>query len=431
MKAMTVNRALCALCALFGILLIGGAFIVPRAYGLQKLPILLLLLVLLLINFFSKKTSVGMSKPIVFFSIFAAINSLALFVGVLHGNSDQAIIDGLRIGVIFPIIIALLWTSLADFNYEKYIHKIIELSAIFILVIISLTILQEIGVGYFFPETFLEKNSLRVGVHEGYVQVTSHNVGSLFFISGYLLYHAAANQRGEINIRSVAVLLCALLAAMLSGRRALQFAILLAPLFLFFTAKIFAEKKLVMVRIFKLWLSMVIGVVMLLVYLFMNGYLYFDSFVERLMLVFEDDGGARTSQAAFLFSAFLSNPFFGSGIGGTTDVIRSDDAPSVYELTYLQLLFNFGLVGMALFALLFFSEIWRIGRNARYSHINYSIEVKSMFSGVIFLMFGAATNPYLGSFEFLLMLGIIPFAADSSCSRRRLLLGSVKRPGKW
>ena len=71
-KAMTVNRALCALCALFGILLIGGAFIVPRAYGLQKLPILLLLLVLLLINFFSKKTSVGMSKPIVFFSIFAA-----------------------------------------------------------------------------------------------------------------------------------------------------------------------------------------------------------------------------------------------------------------------------------------------------------------------------------------------------------------------
>ena len=417
MRTMTVNRALCAI---FGALLIGGAFIVPRAYGLQKLPILLLLLVLLLINFFSKKTSVGMSRPIVFFSIFAAINSLALFVGVLHGNPDQAIIDGLRIGVIFPIIFALLWTSLADFNYGKYINGIVELSAICTLVIISLAILQEIGVGYFFPETFMEENVLRVGLHEGYLQVTSHNVGSLFFIAGYLLYHAVANQQKKINILSVAALYCALLAAMLSGRRALQLAIFLMPLFLFFTAKIFAEKKSVTGRIVKLWLIVVLGVAMFLVYLFFNGHLNFDDFVDRFVLVFEDDGGARTSQAASLFSAFLSNPFFGSGIGGTTDVIRSDDAPWVYELTYLQLLFNFGIVGMALFAVLFFSQIWRIGCNARYSHMNYSIEVKSMFSGVIFLMFGSATNPYLGSFDFMLMLGIIPFAANIGCGRRQL-----------
>lgn len=415
--AMTVNRALCAL---FGILLIGGAFIMPRAYGSQKLPILLLLLVLLLINFFSKKTSVGMSRPILFFFIFAAINALALFVGVLHGNPDQAIIDGLRIGVIFPIIFALLWTSLADFNYEKYINKIVELSAICILVIIVLAIFQEIGIGYFFTINFLEENQLRVGVHEGYLQVTSHNVGSLFFISGYLLYYVVANQSKIANRCSVFALCCALLAAMLSGRRALHLAIFLTPIFLFFTAKIFAEKKSVTKRIVKLWLAVVLGVAMFLVYLFLNGHLNFDNFVDRFALVFEDDGGARTSQAASLFSAFLSNPFFGSGIGGTTDVIRSDDAPWVYELTYLQLLFNFGIVGMALFAILFFSQIWRIRFNARYSHMNYSIEVKSMFSGAIFLMFGAATNPYLGSFDFMLMMGIIPFAADVRCGRRRL-----------
>lgn len=428
MKAMTVNRALCAI---FGALLIGGAFIVPRAYGLQKFTILMLLLALLLINFFSKKTSVGMSRPIVFFSIFSAINALALFVGVLHGNPDQAIVDGLRIGVIFPIIIALLWTSLADFNYGKYINVIVEISAICIFVFISLVILKEIGIGYSFPETFIEENLLRVGLGEGYLQVTSHNVGSLFFIAGYLLYYAVASQREKINILSVSVLFCTLLTAMLSGRRALQLAIFLAPLFLFFTAKIFAENKSITGRIIKLWLIVVLGVAMFLVYLFFNGHLNFDGFVDRFVLVFEDDGGARTSQAASLFSAFLSNPFFGSGIGGTTDVIRSDDAPWVYELTYLQLFFNFGIVGMALFGLLFFSEIWRIGHNARYSNINYSIEVKSMFSGVIFLMFGSATNPYLGSFEFLLMLGIISFTADSSCGRRRLLLGSVKSPGKW
>ncbi|WP_293600693.1 O-antigen ligase family protein [Polynucleobacter sp. 39-46-10] len=422
MKAMTINRALCVL---FGILLIGGAFIVPRAYGLQKLPILLLLLALPLVDLFSKKSSVGMARPILFFSMFAAINALALSVGVLYGNPDQAIIDGLRLGVIFPIVIALLWTSLADFNYGKYINGIVELAAICILVIISLGILQEIGVGYFYSETFLEENSLRVGLHEGYLQVTSHNVGSLFFIAGYLLYYVVANKREKMNIRSVFALLCTLLAAMLSGRRALQVAIFLAPVFLIFTAKIFAEKKFIIRRIVKLWLIVVLGVATFLVYLFLNGYLYVDDFVERFTGLFEDDGGARTSQAASLFSAFLSNPFFGSGIGGTTDVIRSDDAPWVYELTYLQLLFNFGIVGVALFAVLFFSEIWRIGCNARCSHMNYSIEVKAMFSGAIFLMFGAATNPYLGSFDFMLMMGIIPFAADVRCGRRRLQVRGV------
>lgn len=422
MKAMTVNRTLCAL---FGILLIGGALIVPRAYGLQKLSILLILLVLLLVNLFFKKTSVGMTRPIVFFTIFAAINALALFVGVLLGNPDQAIIDGLRLGVIFPIIIALLWTRLADFEYEKYINIIIELSAICILVIISLGILQEMGIGHFYSENFLEENSLRIGVHEGYLQVTSHNVGALFFISGYLLYHGVANQTGKVNIRSIAVLLCALLAAMLSGRRALQFAILLSPFLLIFTAKIFAEKKLVTGRIVTLWLIIVLGMAMLLVYLFLNGHLFFDDFVERFVRVFEDDGGARTSQAASLFSAFLSNPILGSGIGGVTDVIRSDDVPWTYELTYLQLLFNFGIVGMVLIAVLFFSEVWRIGCNARCGHMNYSIEIKSMFSGAIFLMIGAATNPYLGSFDFMLMLGIIPFAADVRCCRRQLQVKGI------
>ena len=415
---MIVSRALCAI---FGALLIGGAFIMPRAYGLQKLPILLLLLLLLLlVNFISKKASVGMARPILFFSIFAAINVLALFVGVLHGNPDQAIIDGLRLGVIFPMIIALLWTSLANFDYGKYINGIVELSAIFILVIITLGILQEMGVVYFYPMTFLEENSLKVGLHDGYLQVTSHNVGSLFFISGYLLYHIVANQRKKINTLSVAALLCALLAAMLSGRRALQFAIFLAPVLLIFIAIIFSEKKLVIGRIVKLWLIIVLGVMMLLAYLFLNGHLHFDAFVERFMQVFESDEGARISQAASLFSAFLSNPFLGSGIGGTTEVIRSDDAPWTYELTYLQMLFNFGIVGMALFAVLFFSEIWRIGCHARSSHMHYSIEVKSMFSGATFLMFGVATNPYLGSFDFMLMLGIIPFAADARSGGRRL-----------
>lgn len=415
---MTVNRALCAI---FGALLIGGAFIVPRAYGLQKLPILVLLLILLSINLFSKKASAGMARPILFFSIFAAINALALFIGMVHENPDQAIIDGFRLGVIFPIVIALLWTSLADFDYGKYINGIIEFSAICILVMISLAILQEIGVDDFYSMSFVKENEMRVGLHEGFLQVTSHNVGSLFFISGYLLYYAVANQSERINIRSITALLCAMLAAMLSGRRALQLAILLAPLFLIFTAKIFAEKNLVVGRIIKLWLIISLGVVMLLIFLFSNEYLYFGDFVERFAGIFEDDGGARTSQAASLFSAFLNNPFLGSGVGGTTEVIRSDDAPWTYELTYLQILFNFGIIGTLAIVFILFHEVWKIGCNARGGRLNYSIEVKSMFSGVLFLIFGAATNPYFASFEFLLMIGIIPFAADSSFDGRRSL----------
>jgi O-antigen ligase len=412
---MTINRFLCQL---FGILLIGGALVVPRAYGMQKLSILMVLLALILFSFFIKKTSVLIWRPIVFFVIISAINALALFVGVLYGNSNQAIIDGLRLGVIYPIVIALLWTALADFAYGKYINTIVELSAISIFIIIFLAIFQHIGVINVYTETFLEENALRVGLHEGFVQVTSHNVGSLFFISGYLLYHAVACHRKNLNILSAAALICALLAAMLSGRRALQLAIFLAPIFLIFTAKIFSEKKTVTKKIIKLWLIIVFGLLFVLVYFFSNGHLNVDSFIDRFALVFVDDGGARTSQAASLYSAFLSYPFFGSGIGGISELVRSEDAPWVYELTYLQLLFNFGIVGTALFGALFFSQIWRVRCNSRYRRINYSIEERSMFSGAFFLIFGAATNPYLGSFDFMLMIGIVPFVANTCFGKR-------------
>ena len=142
--------------------------------------------------------------------------------------------------------------------------------------------------------------------------------------------------------------------------------------------------------------------------------------------MFVDDGGARVFQSSALYSEFLKNPFIGSGIGGVTDVIRSEGSPWVYELTYMQMLFNFGIIGSVCIVLTIAYTIYKIKNNSRRVRSCYSVVDRSMLSGAMFLLFGAATNPYLGSFDFLLIVGVFPFiasigVANSSGATRRAL----------
>lgn len=389
----------------------------PRAYGTPKLYLLIVVLTLLLINNLINGATIKTQRPLRYFLIYSAINSLALLVGVLRGNPDQAIIDGLRIGVIFPIIIGLLWTFLLDFKSDDLIHRIICTSSIYISLIIFTATFQHISDIAILSNSFLEDNFLRIGLHDGYLQILSHNIGSMFFILGYLLYFTASQDDAKNHKLSTISLIFGIITAIMSGRRALQIALLLTPVFFIITSKILSKSQSMNPNGFKILSKILLSLFPIGLFLLANEYFYIDNIIERFSGVFKDDGGARTSQAGSLFSGFLSNPFFGSGVGGTTDVIRSEDSPWVYELTYNQILFNFGLIGSTFLILVFAIELIKIKAKSSRRSIEYSIHHKSLFNGLLFLMFGAATNPYLGSFDFLLLLGIIPFLASSGFTK--------------
>ena len=63
-------------------------------------------------------------------------------------------------------------------------------------VIIFMSVIEAMTAAQFFSLSFREQNLIRVGIHDGYLQLTSHNVGSLFFLLGYLLYYAVSSANG-------------------------------------------------------------------------------------------------------------------------------------------------------------------------------------------------------------------------------------------
>lgn len=406
-----------SICKALGFIFTLSALVFPRVYGPQKLILLILLLAALALSGPFRKT-IQITRPLVFFTCYATIFLVALVVGVIRGNSEEALIDGLRLGVFFPLILAMLWMFLSGYRYDVFLERVVLCSAFCISFLVFVAFFQNfIGI-QILPDSFVEDNLFRVGLHDGYSQIVAHNIGSLFFIFGYLLYSVVYGFAGRKKLIWTFALILVLVAAMMSGRRALQFAILASPAFILFTSYLFAEVRLMRLKAIRWWLVLMAFVLSLLFYLFSNNYFYINGFVERFSGVFEDDGGARTSQAGALLSGFASYPFFGSGIGGVTSVVRSESAPWIFELTYFQILFNFGIIGsIAIFAIFLF-EFLKIRSNSLRGAQVYGLADKSMVAGVLFLFFGAATNPYLGSFDFLLMVGVVPFVAAIGSRRR-------------
>ena len=66
----------------------------------------------------------------------------------------------------------------------------------------------------------------------------------------------------------------------------------------------------------------------------------------------EQSAGSRLEQAPELLDGARDNPIVGAGLGGVlpSGYRRSDDTPWSFELTYLQLLFQGGIVGLCLLA---------------------------------------------------------------------------------
>ncbi|WP_408585759.1 hypothetical protein [Pseudomonas aeruginosa] len=106
-----------------------------------------------------------------------------------------------------------------------------------------------------------------------------------------------------------------------------------------------------------------------------------------------------------LWKGFTDSPLLGSGFGGSVDVIRSEERPWMYELSYMQLLFNGGLLGFSLIT----GCIGFFYLKALFVIKNFSLyraEAISTLVGVLVFCVGSATNPYFSGFDSLFPFGV-------------------------
>jgi hypothetical protein len=357
------------------------------------------------------------SRIITFYLVVAAIGGVWAIVGLINSGSMVGVLESVRLYVFWSVIYFVIIQSLRWDKSQALlnIHYAIVISGIAIPIINLAGVFDLYAQTGYIGEGLQKELDMFVGFHDEYVQITSHNIGSLFFITGYLLTLQFVKVANGLNgaASKFSLLLCILI-AVLSGRRALWLAILLVPIIVLGVAvlskctEILRRQGHALLHLY-LFLT-IIGVVFVFVLsdgLLSGGALnYINSAFSA-----EDE---RTIQRSYLMEKFIESPIFGTGFAVGAGYVRNDERPWLYELTYYQMLFNFGLVGVFLIVGVFFRYMV-----AAFSVINQwrSVSVFSITVGLVAFLVGAYSNPYLGSFDFLLYLGMLPLVASYEKNR--------------
>lgn len=384
----------------------------PRSFLFLKLIFLFFFLFTCTLDIATRRPLVIYARILLFYAMVSIAGITWSLIGIFHGSPSIAIQGSLRLWIIWSLAYALVFTFLRNLHGSiRAIHLAIVISGILISLLNFAGLFDSYAMTGIFGEELRNELMMNIGFHDGYIQITSHNIGSLFFIVPYLLVIQVRRDARYLNGWPTRIsLLLTLLLAALSGRRALWLCIILTPsliLVLSWLSSSFQhlkrnQKTLLLVS------SLFIFILVPLVVVIGQG--FDNATLDHLLAAFsaEDE---RSIQLGYLIDGFRGYPLFGTGFGAILPYIRSYEEPWLYELTYFQLLLNLGLVGMLGFLGVFGFFNTLIIKLIR-RHPEATVVPFALLIGLFAFLIGCYSNPYLGSFDFLLYLGMVPFLSS-------------------
>jgi len=384
-----------------------------QSYVFVKLFFLVLFLVTAIVSVALRKTGFVVQRRLVLFYLWIGVAGIVwAIVGLLHpGNYVQGVFDALKLYVAWSAVFVVLYALLRAEPSLGLLHSALVLSAILISVINLVGLADQIGSWGLISESIRDELELRVGIHDGYIQITSNNISALFIIVPYLLSLQFRADAGKTNSALMKLaLVLSLVVVAVSGRRALWIVVALTPCTILFLSSLAGSYGLLKLAGRRFLLVCVITAVAgLSVVVLLPERLPELGSLDRLSEAFSSED-ERTIQKPYLIDGFKESPLLGSGFGAYAGYLRSYERPWTYELTYHTLLFNTGIVGTAflgtLFSLYFALVIRLLRRIKDGSAIPFGLLV-----GFCSLLIGAYSNPYFGSFNVLFFAGLLPYLA--------------------
>jgi hypothetical protein len=389
-------------------------FTIPRSFVYLKLPFLLAATLISFSRVVTSKVRIY-DKFTVFYYFSIILGAITWsYIGLINGVNEQALMDSLRLYFFFILIYFLITMTLSSMNGLDQ-HKI-DFFMYIVGIVLSIIVLIFIINTFFhlglIPEYLISELNARIGVHDGYIQVTNHNVGMLGFFGVFTLSKLILSS-GRKSVLMIISSLLVLITVVVSGRRAIILVVFLTPflvmLMLLFSGEL-SYGKIKSLFGFLVKTSLILLLILLSFYIF--SYEQLVLFFERIFdALNEGSDSPRPAQYRALLSGFEDSWVFGSGFGGEVDVIRSSERPWNYELSYMKLLFNIGLFGTIYFVIL--NVLYTVHALKIISSINNNSTYYSLVAGTIGMLLISITNPYVSSsFDFLVILSIIPFVIN-------------------
>lgn len=350
-------------------------------------------------------------EPLVVILLFCLMTVPALFISMMDGISFST--ASFLLSFVYPFFYLALFSRLSSAQDLGKIAWAVLLAALSISVydllfcgasILKLELLLD----------FLQQFELNAGFGFAGLMTeytTSHMVSLLFTFPFLAIYAFCDNGKSSYSflprglVVSVFVLQC--ICVLLSGRKAIWIAAALCLVLALvirrkhYGGDLYSKDEPTIVRLSAIVLS---SLVLVFIIAQPSFWVYVGDLFASLSDAFSFDdptkGSAyvRGQQSVALINGWLESPLFGNGFGAyAADYIRDPNNFAAYELTYLALLLQKGLFG---FALYFGICIWSLVRCYKIGCMKneFSLFALSAAMGLLGMLIGDATNPYMGRF---------------------------------
>ena len=406
-------------------LFLASTMVFPRSFLVVKLILLIGFFLVSTTSILKQRKLLLHGRILIFYLSIAGIGLTWSIIGLTNGWDLSAINDYLRLYVLWSILLCVVFHFLLMGDAFQVFHKSIVASGLVIPAMNFIALFSYVMQLGLVPEVVTRELDMRIGIHPGYIQMTAHNIGSLFFITAYLVAIQFRKDMNHLNgfIVKLSLFMCIVL-VLLSGRRALWVTILLVPFLVVFLTIVTSGFNQLRGRRFLLYLLAGFCLAIVILFFLVSGENSISASFSHLQDAFSATD-ERSIQRSYLIDGFENYPIFGSGFGAIAGYQRSHESPWLYELTYHQMLFNFGLIGISLFIILlaiyFYYAIVFISQCNQNSGHAFSFIV-----AIVTFSIGAYSNPYFGSFDFILLLGVFPVIAASLNAKVPVLPGPTK-----
>ncbi|MCI9595221.1 MAG: hypothetical protein HFG51_14040 [Lachnospiraceae bacterium] len=358
-----------------------------------------ILSIMALVKALSEKTKINLYIiKWIFFYIGCGI--LATLVSMFNNNKNALIF--INVTIFEPSIYFLL-----IINSGKYISYIKKLLFVDTIVIISANLIAGIlfNLGLAVPEIFGVTANYG-GVTGGFIKTTSLTIPILMsLIPLYMAMYSLEKEKKYLYI-SIGGILCAIM----SMRTVFLLIIMFTPMIIMLMKILCGiDRRKFCVSINGMIVATIsVFVIVVIISVKWNAIIgLIKSIITKIIISFEDGvyinefgvidpgGQIRRRQIKDLIYTWKFKPLLGWGDGA--EVLNSSRAGSIYELSYLQILMQRGILGLILYMGCFLSIIKKAIIQYKKDKNNSFIFASTV--GLITILIANATNPYLMSFD--------------------------------
>lgn len=375
--------------------------IFPASLYIVKIALLGLILVLKIFFLNSIKKTILHSREIIIL-LLLLITSNVFFITYGEFLGNDAIRFYFPIDVIWFFLYCIIFITMDSNEFFLVLNTIFfAVKIVFILGIISFFVINMNPAKSF----LFFKGAVRPGYP--FLAISAGSITNVIFIGSMLLLYCL--ERKE----RFSILVIEILFIIATSRRALMLNVVLV-FFIYISLSFFCAKNKDDLRRIKKVLRILFGmiffvIISLVIYDNLSDSFDLQNFVKffknafKLQQSFEknvdNSSFERGKQAISLYHGWLEHLVLGNGTAANASVVRSD-VPGMYELTYLAILFQRGIIGFLIYFSGFLYSIFYI--------FTYAKKLKKIrkfliiiVSAFICFLIANGTNPYLQAFDFL------------------------------